>query len=131
MTPRRMIVAAAVQRLCGQCADACANAARLTDGGHVWEFDIDAPGVEGLWRTAVKGCGHARVPVVAAVVRQLCPYRVIEWGQGRPDRVAALDALTLPRKPNGPRRIDLADDRVKAFLAEEGEAARVLLGKCP
>jgi hypothetical protein len=137
------------RQLCQGCLDAVADLARATGAevhahGRV-TLDAGDPRTKALWqrivacKAATAGTNHPTptAKATAAVrppdtVRKLCPVRVDEWRKARgEERFRVLEGL-FAVGPNGPKvALDLASDKVKAFLAEEGDAARVLLSACP
>jgi hypothetical protein len=114
------------ERLCPDCARRAKGTP--VDGGRTWEYDLDDSAQVTAWKLAHgQGCEHPRPK--AKSLRRLCPYRVAEWKVARGDE--RWELLKGMRQPVTGWVIDLADERVKAFLTEEGEAARVLLSACP
>lgn len=129
------------RRLCQSCLDAIAAHARATGAavhasGRV-ELDGDHPETTTLWRkiAACKEPAAGTNPPapngLKTSLKWLCPHRVTEWTAARGDqRWEILNGLRAKPAARG-WWIDLADERVKAFLAEEGEAAKLLLSGCP
>jgi hypothetical protein len=131
-----------IHRLDALCPDCEAKVSRLTtsaaDGALI--LDLDAEAGRDAFKLAARGCDHPkpaerpprrfpRTKELPRTIRVLCPYRVTEWKTQRGDgRWEMLRGLRV----KGPGwRIDMDDERVKAFLAEEGDAAKVLLARCP
>jgi hypothetical protein len=131
-------------RLDALCPDCEAMVAPLVtvaaDGALV--LDLDADGSRAAFKLAAHGCEHPkpvqrppralrRSPSPASTLKWLCPHRVIQWKAVRGDeRWEVLNGLRAKEKERG-WWIDMGEERVRAFLAEEGDAARVLLAPCP
>jgi hypothetical protein len=131
-------------RLADLCPDCEAMVVPLVtvaaDGALV--IDLDDDGGRPAFKLAAHGCAHPkpaqrppralrRSPVPASTLRWLCPYRVNQWKAVRGDeRWEVLNGLRAKAKERG-WWIDMGEDRVRAFLAEEGDAAKVLLSPCP
>jgi hypothetical protein len=130
------------RQLCQGCLDAVADLAKVTGAdvhphGRV-TLDAADPRTKELWKRIVAcavaepGTRHpATTTARAAGLRWLCPYRVNQWKAARgAERWEVLNGLRAKAKERG-WWIDLSDERVRAFLAEEGDAAKVLLSPCP
>jgi hypothetical protein len=131
--------------MCQGCLDAVAELAAATGAAvHAHgRVDLDAgdPRTRALWRRIVsckEAAAGTRFPAATAAakaqpstLRWLCPHRVTEWQAARGDaRWEILNGLRAKLAARG-WWIDLSDERVKAFLTEEGDAAKVLLSACP